>query len=179
MKPIAIPAAETGVIRVFAVNRAVPEIAKAIRLQGKAEAASELLGQSLPGRGIELFPTSDLDGVGLPAYLADGYALDPAEIARDHGRLDGLDGYVLLLFSSAFDGASAQITPRAGLTLIGTYREAQPDNTAAPIDSAAAQPYSGTPRLTPALPPRGRAGAAITGLALLTIALLVLWWAFS
>lgn len=170
MRPIDIPRNETGVVRVFAVNRPMSEMTSLLKTQEKVEVAGALLNRDVTERDVELFPVSDLTGVGLPSYLSDGYAIPETQILKDHGRLSALDGYVLLLFSSAFDGEEERLEPSSDLTLIGTYGEAQPDMTAIPLTSDAAAPYTGIPTGAPVVPPEGR-GASMT---LVTIAIVIL-----
>ncbi|SFS63702.1 hypothetical protein SAMN04488040_1230 [Sulfitobacter marinus] len=176
MTTLTIPAGEHGQIRLFAVNRPVEVIASMLQSNDKAAAISDLLGFTVPSGSAELFAVSDLTGVGLPRYLTDGYAVTEAQINADRARLDALEGYVLLLFSSAFDGAETTLDIGPDLTLIGTYGEEQPAMAAPPLTADAAQPYTGVPNLTPTTPPRGRAGGAVMVLALIVALGLILWW---
>ena len=167
---------ERGLIHVIALNRAVVEVADAVKTQGKAAMVAELLGQTLPETGFELFPIADLAGVGLTGYLADGYAVEPEQLHSARVRLDRLDGYVLLVFSAAFEGRETTLITGPDLTLIGTYGEAMPDMTPRVLESDAAQAYSGTPRPSPAPPPQRRATGARVVAVLIGIAALALWW---
>jgi hypothetical protein len=171
-----IPLGEFGQIRLFAVNRPVDAMTRALRSSDKTQVISDLLGFDAAPNTAELFAVSDLTGVGLPRYLTDGYTVTAAQITRDRARLDALDGYVLLLFSSAFGGAETTLEIGPDLTLIGTYGEEQPAMTASPLTADASQPYTGVPNLTPITPPRGRAGGAMIMLAMLVGAGLLLWW---
>lgn len=176
MTTVTIPKGERGQIRLFAVNRPVEVMARDLKTADKSAVIGDLLGFTPADDTAEIFPISDLTGVGLPRYLTDGYTVTDAQITRDRARLDALDGYVLLLFSSAFDGAETTLTIGPDLTLIGTYGEEQPAMTAAPLTADAAQPYSGVPTMTPQTPPRGRAGGAMILLAMLVAVGLILWW---
>ena len=176
MTTLNIPAGEIGVVRLFAVSRPIPAMSVALKRQPKSEVIAELLGTQTPEDTAELFPISDLTGVGLPAYLMDGYAIPPGDIARDRAKLDALDGYVLLLFSAAFDEATT-LSPHRDLTLIGSYSEPAPEIPGPPFTAQAAQPYTGTPNLTPAEPLKGRAGGAAIAAALFVLAALIFWWA--
>ena len=176
MTTLTIPAAEHGQIRLFAVNRPVDAMARTLQDNDKAAVISDLLGFAVPSGTAELFAVSDLTGVGLPRYLTDGYTVTEAQINADRARLDALEGYVLLLFSSAFDGAETTLRIGPDLTLIGTYGEEQPTMAPAPLTADAAQPYTGVPNMTPTTPPRGRAGGAVILLALIVALGLILWW---
>jgi len=171
-----IPKGEHGQIRLFAVNRPIDVMARNLREIEKTALIDDLLGVHAPAGTAELFPVSDLAGVGLSRYLTDGYAVTQAQIAHDRTRLEALDGYVLLLFSSAFDGRETTLTIGSDLTLIGTYGEEQPDRAAPPLTAEAAQPYSGVPSLTHKTPPSGRAGGAMVLLGMLVMVGLILWW---
>jgi len=177
MKQITIPKGETGVLRVFAVSRPIPDMARAIKNGYKTALAGELLGRPVAADKIELFALSDLTGVGLPGYLIDGQGVAEVQIAKDRARLEGLDGYVLLLLSDAFDGHEVTLPATRDLTLIGSYQEETATRTAPPIDSAASKPYSGAPTLTPAEVPKGGAGSVMIVLAVVVIvALFLVWW---
>lgn len=176
MTELHIPKGEHGQIRLFAVNRPIDVMARDLRSMEKTALIADLLGFDAPADTAELFPVSDLTGVGLARYLTDGYTATDAQIARDHTRIEALDGYVLLLFSSAFEGHEATLNIGSDLTLIGTYGEEQPDWTAPPLTAESAQPYSGVPSLTPKTPPGGRAGGAMIFLAILVLVGLILWW---
>ena len=136
---LSIPADESGVIRVFAVNLPEAEVAAMLRnttAQDMAQdqaasghlpetpAAAHLLGwPDMDTRHAELFPIRDLTGLGLPGYLTEVLGLDEEQIAPDHARLAALEGYVLIVLSRAFAGQPAVIHIPQALTLIGTYRE--------------------------------------------------------
>ncbi|HBM41952.1 MAG TPA: hypothetical protein DD402_19185, partial [Sulfitobacter sp.] len=104
------------------------------------------------------------------------YAVPREQISRDRARLDALDGYVLLLFSSAFDGQEATLDLGPELTMIGTYGEAQPDMSVTPLEADSAQPYTGAADMTPKSPPKGGAGGMIVLLAVIVLIGLILWW---
>lgn len=174
---IDIKANEHATIRVFAVNKAPSEITDTLATMPKADLARQLLGDPhLDTSSTEIFPVSDLTGMGLGAYLSEGYAVQPKQIARDRSRLDALDGYVLLLFSDSFAGKSARLAPGEALTLIGTYTEVQPASSAGPIAAESAKPYTGpapAAKQAPKRSPNGSAAIVVLIAALLGVAL---WW---
>ena len=171
---VLIPRHEHGVIRVFAISRPIAGVARALKQQSKAALATDLLGHPVTTDMIELFALSDLTGVGLSRYLADGYDIEPDALRADHTRLEGLDGYVLLLFSSVAKDTTVTLRPHADLTLVGTYAEPKPMQAAAPISTDAAKPYSGN-NDTAQAPKRSRAGSILTVVCALLIFLLI-WW---
>ncbi|MEQ6248906.1 hypothetical protein ABMC89_08445 [Sulfitobacter sp. HNIBRBA3233] len=173
MAKIEIPQQELGVVRVFAISKPIPDMSRQIASGGKSAVASDLLGHGVDERDIELFAISDLAGMGLAAYLAEGYGIPREALGADRGRLDGLDGYVLLLHSSVARDGAVTVTPDPALTLIGTYAEPTRSRAAAPIRTEAARPHSAE-TATPTRPVKSRLGSVL-GLVMLAIVLLVLW----
>lgn len=174
MSTIVIPKLEQGVIRVFAISRPISEMSRLLESTDKHEVATGLLNHPVEADMIELIALPDLAGVGLHGYLSEGYGVDTDALNRDAGRLDALDGYVLLLFSNVSAAQEVTLVPAAELTLIGTYAEPKPVNTAAPIVTPSAALYSGPKSDVPA-PPRTRIGSIATGLAAL-LTLFLIWW---
>jgi len=174
MATINISQHESGVVRLFAISRPMADMARALRHSSKGVIASGLLRHEVTHEDIELFALSDLTGLGLRQYLADGYAIPPEALQADRARLDALDGYVLLLLSRVSSAGHVEITPSPDLTLIGTYREPSATQTAAPISVEAAKPYSGSgPAPSPA--PRIGQGGTIIGV-MVILALFFIWW---
>ena len=168
---------ERGLIRVFAINQPVADVKDALKKLPKADLARQLLDSPhLDTTSTEIFPLSDLTGMGLSVYLNDGYAVDEAGLAADQTKLDALDGFVMLLFSESFKGMEAVLTPSPAVTLIGTYAEYSPPGGGAAIDTDSARPYSGSPGMTPPTPARGPAGSAMVVAALIVLTGLGIWW---
>lgn len=175
--PIPIDQTERDAIRVFAINQPATDVAAALKAQPPADLARHLLNNPhLNTASTEIFPVADLTGMGLGRYLIEGYAVDEAEIAPDHAKLDALEGYVLLLFSDSFAGIDGALTPGPDLTLIGTYTEYRPAQKSAPLRAQSAKPYSGAPGVTAPSPTRGSAGSALVVLAMIALLGLGLWW---
>ncbi len=176
-KSLHIPRGETGVIRIFAINRPVTEMGALIREKGAEGAAQALLqNDTVNPATIELFPISDLEGVGLPGYLIDGYAVDEAQIGPDRVRLDALDGYVMIVFSDSFDGRETTLQIGPDLTFISSYTEFLPDMKQSAIPTESALPYSGAPGMVPPTPARGPAGSVMVVMGLIVAIGLGLWW---
>lgn len=174
--PLAVPANESGVVRVFDLDLPQAEIAamKEGPIDGMTDPAAQLLGlRQLRRDGIEIFPVTDLAGLGLPGYLSQGGGIPEAALAADAERLTAISGHVMIVYSRAFDGDAATLKPDPRLTLVGAYAEPRDSGIPEKMKSEAAEPYSGTPNHPPrpAQPPTGpnlRAGTlAITALALL------------
>lgn len=177
MSTIDIPANEHGRTRLFAINRPATEVSRALKSGSAATLAQELLGQPVEADKVEIFPLADLEGVGLPGYLREGHGVPEDQIARDHGKLEALDGYVLLVRAGAFGSDKATIAPSRDVTLIGTYGEDAGDMSVTPMESAAAQPYTGAPADTaPIAPRKGSGGGMLIVLAMVLLVLIALWW---
>ena len=172
---ITIPRGERGAIRVFAINRNPVEMEVALSRQPKPDLARELLdAPHLNTLGTEIFPIKDLEGVGLAGYLSEGYAVPDEQLSADRSKLDALDGYVLLLFSNSFGGQGGTLDPGPDVTLIGTYGETQPDNSASALAAESAAPYSGAGARP--VPITNRRGNFLPIAILVMVALAVLWW---
>jgi hypothetical protein len=176
MSKIDIPAHEHGCTRLFAINRPAQDMSRALKTGTRAGLAQELLGQPVTEDKVEIFPLADLAGVGLPGYLREGHAVPSDQIARDHGKLDALDGYVMLVRSGAFGDNGVTLTPSKDVTLIGTYGEVEADMSVTPMESAAAQPYTGAPAETAPIAPRSGASGTLIVLGLVLLVLIAVWW---
>lgn len=142
-QPIQIPAREHDVIRVFSLSMSDAD-AKALRNDGAALNAA--LGTDVDSDFVEVFPLSDLEGVGLMGYLGDGNDVAADQLAPDRAKLEKLGGWVLLVFSRAFRGADATLNPIPALTLIGTYGATGVDwRCTETVTSQAAKPYTAPP----------------------------------
>ena len=177
MATIDIPANERGKVRVFSIS--LPDAEGEALSNGTSRVAETLGTDTVDAKAVEVFRTSDLEGVGLPAYLVDGNGAVASQVEKDRARLAALEGWVMVVASSAFHGVARTLSPVPALTLIGTYDEERPDMSVTPMESESAQPYTGTPQTTPATPPRGRAGGALVVAALAVLVILLLWWALT
>lgn len=177
MQSIDIKHYERGTIRVFAISRPIADMARALKQMPKTALAQELLRQPVAADDMELFALTDLTGVGLQRYLAEGYDVDAQALRRDRARLEALDGYVLLVFSGIAAGGDVRLTPGPDLTLIGTYVEARAQHAAVPLPVEAAKPYSGAAQ-APKPAGRARVGSALTAVLALVI-LTLIWWTLT
>lgn len=177
---IPIPPGEHGRIRVFAINIPSAQMKTDLQKHPKADVARTLLEDPhLDTTNCEIFPVSDLSGMGLTTYLIEGYVVPEAEIAPDRTRLEALEGYVLLLFSDAFGGDARELTVGPDLTLIGTYGEFQPVKPGKPLTAKSASAYSGVP---PNSEPYNRVRGASNNIVFGILVMLVLagiWWVFG
>jgi hypothetical protein len=142
---LTIQAAETGRLRLFAVNldaKAVAELDNA-----EPEALGLMLGvDDLDPTYIELVRIEDLSELGLMGYLREGYDLGDDVLGADRTKLAALRGHVLIVLSLAFQGHAVTLPKRADLTLIATYNTHGPDwSEGMALNTPSAEPYSGPP----------------------------------
>lgn len=177
MTHITVPAHEHGIVRVFSLSMSADQAAS---LRNSRQAQVDALGlKEIDPRGVEVFQISDLADIGLPGYLREGVDADEAGLTRDQAKLRALDGWVMLVYSSAFEGRDVDFTPTPELTLIGAYGQTKTDRTRIDIESQAAKPYSGSPGLTPPQPVRGGPGRTMVVIGLIVLVALISWWAIS
>ena len=82
-------------------------------------ALSQLLGlEHIDMNQVEVFNTTDLDGIGLVGYLHDGIGIPLAELEPFEEKLVTLTGHLLLIRARAFVDDGAILTPAAPLSLI-------------------------------------------------------------
>lgn len=164
---IQVPPNERGVIRVFALSMKNED---AQALKDNPEAIDAALGASVDATHVEVFPVSDLEGIGLVGYLAEGNAVPMEQLSPDRAKLDKLGGWVLIVFSLAFGDRETLVKPAAALTLINTYGDIRTDWRATEtIKAQSAAPYSAPPETVQ----KKRSDAAMSG-RIAMIALLVL-----
>ncbi|MEL6689341.1 MAG: hypothetical protein AAFP28_03390 [Pseudomonadota bacterium] len=137
---------EAGLIRVFALSMTEAEAKELLTdyVEGDAPLPIDTaLGtRQVDTDFVEVFPVADLEGVGLAGYLTEGNDAAEDEIAQDRAKLDALEGYVLIVFSAAFDRVAQTLAPQPELTLIGTYRQEGVDYTPVAVTSEAAELYT-------------------------------------
>lgn len=134
---IEVPAGESGVVRVFSVDLP-PEEAKAFA--GDSGLVARALGlDGVEGKYVEVFPVSDLTGLGLSSYLGEGHGVGRDALGEDAARLDRLTGHVAVVSSGAFGGAAAELTVVAPLELVGSYAEDRPPVRFEPLPSGGAE----------------------------------------
>ncbi|MGR3436695.1 MAG: hypothetical protein ACU0CO_17705 [Shimia sp.] len=163
MTDIPIPEGERGAVRVFALSLDRAR-ARALAAAAKADDAgplAEMLGlETVDARGIDVFPVSDLEGVGLPEYLVTGMGVAADEVRPDRPRLTALGGFVMVVRSKAHPDARMLRTDPA-LTLVGRYQEEGVEWTPLRLEAEGARPS--TPEGAPAAKPR-KSDARMSGM---------------
>jgi hypothetical protein len=118
---IDISATDHGRLRVFAID--APE-AEAKSLAADPQKIALALGLTQAAAdGIEAFPLSNIETIGLTGYLTEGYAIDPDDLAAHKAALDSLTGHVALVASRAFAGKPVTLKVAAPLRLVATLEE--------------------------------------------------------
>ncbi len=180
MSGLSVPKGEYEVVRVFALNMPANDAKTFVEADGGSYPLRDALGVDvLLPEGVDLVRIADLGELGLTGLLAEGHGIASKVLSGDAEKLAALSGHVVVLTSSAFGGAAADLSPGPELTFIGAYplRKAAaaidtlpPDRTSEPV----AAPSSEAPVHAP-----GRVtlpwwiGAVIAGLALLLVWLLL------
>lgn len=177
MAVIEIPRDELGTTRVLSLSMTAAE---ARHLRDTPALQAENLGAAkMNPAGIEIFAVSDLGELGLAGFLRDGVDAHASDINRDLVKLSALDGWVMLIHSSAFAETGASLTLAPALTLIGTYAQTPADHSAVPLEVEAAQPYTGPAPTPQPEVTRSRSPAAWVILALAVISITILLWALA
>lgn len=171
-----IPRMDDKLVRVFAINATADETTGRLKTQSKAQLVSQLLGHPVTEGGFDLVALDDLEGVGFGNYLIEGWDIPAKNLTDTRAKLDALEGYALVVFSSAFAARDISLTIGPELTLIGTYAEAPVDMHLVALESDAAQPYTGQARVSE-VPATSRRGGSAVVLAFALLVGLVLWWA--
>ena len=98
----------------------------------------------------------------------------PAEqLTPDRAKLEKLGGWVLIVFSLAFEDRAATLTPASSLTLIGTYGEVRTDWSAAQkVEAESAKPYSAPSETVKKKPSDAAMSGRIAMIALIVLGLL-------
>ncbi|MEM1351663.1 MAG: hypothetical protein AAGF27_04930 [Pseudomonadota bacterium] len=122
-KAINIAPSEVGLIRLFALSLSDDE-ARQLKEDNDAKphpVELALGATSLNRAHIEVFAIADLASMPLADYLIEGPGAEETAIEPDRAKLAALEGWVMIVYSSAFAGHKLTISPVPELTLIGTY----------------------------------------------------------
>jgi hypothetical protein len=127
---LTIPPGEHGVLRLFSINLPESEISAFTDEQNNGAAGTDswplliaLGARTLDSNFVEVFPLSDLGDYGLPKYLIEGNGIPAAQVDPMRQQLGALHGHVLIVFSSAFGGATDTLSPKAPLVHVATFFE--------------------------------------------------------
>lgn len=168
---IEVPANETGMVRIFAVNGASTGSGTAQSFLSRLEQSPEQIAaeaarlQTMLGIS-EIDPTftetiavSDVRDLGLTQYLATAMDIPHDTLSADRARLDALEGEVLIVLSRALGFGAQSLRPGPDLTFIGAYRMAEaplsgdiPAHPAPPMPAPASAPPAAAPKGVGKLP---------------------------
>lgn len=148
--PLHIPAHEAGVLRLFSLSMTEDEAQALLQVPEDEDAPHPLktaLGaETLDTEFVEVFPISNLEGLGLAGYLHEGNDVPREALKPDAAKLAKLGGWVLIAHSSAFRDAAQTLRPVPELTLVGAYPQEGTDWRATEnVTSEAAKPYTAPP----------------------------------
>jgi len=128
--PLAVRSDEFGLLRIFALDR--DEI---VTRHGVAN----LIGALVDPEKVEVVDTKDVAIMGLAAYLVEGYGMAEDDITDETDALNAIDGHVVLIPTSAFNGEEATLSPSPPLRFIGLYGEAEAKPPAPRLTSRASE----------------------------------------
>lgn len=138
-KTLSVSPNERGLIRLFALSMS-DEDAKLLR-DGPPFDPDDIIGDVVPEESAlfqqrkllgaakldedftEVFKVADLDELGLAGYMIEGNGVLREQIEPDRTKLAALDGWVMVVYSAAFEGQAMTLDPAPELTLIATYEE--------------------------------------------------------
>ena len=162
MSALSVAEQERGMIRVFALDMPERDLAR-LTDPGKTDPSPQATVAMLVGLdwleegGFEIFETDMLGELGLAGYLRDGGGVAEETLATAKMRLNAYDGPVLILYSRAFGGKPATLTPGPGVTHLGSFAEESPPviyeklpsaaAKGAPVSGAAPEPTKANPHL--------------------------------
>ena len=188
---IEIPANETDIVRVFAVNgdsrgsgtaqsflsrlEQTPEA-----IAAEADRLRDMLGATtIDPTYTETFAVKDVSDMGLSQYIASAMDVPADRLAPDRARFDALEGEVLIVLSRALGLAAQTLRPGPELTFIGAYQMAEAPLTGAispmPVTQKPAPDEVAPPEASPPDAPRVPKPALIALLGLGLAALIVLF----
>lgn len=140
---ITIPANDHGAIRVFGTQEPLSPAVRDKTPQGLAE----IFGAELDPTYVDIVQISDLGGMSLSAYIAEGYDMVPD--ATDENALSGLTGTAILVLSRAAMGQDLVLTPASGIihvtTLSPTIEIRTPESLPVASAKSSVQPETGKP----------------------------------
>lgn len=175
MTKINVPAHEAGVIRIFAIDLPEDQI-KAFQTATYTEDGDldrfplkDALGADhIDEDFIEIARLKDLEDYGFDQYLITGMGVPASEVAAHSVTLNALKGHVLIVMSSAFDGAAQALDVKPPLRHVLTFNDDREPVKFDPLPSEAAKGTLEPPVTAP------KSDARIGGM-VATVALLVLF----
>lgn len=173
---IEITSASRGQVWVFAVDIDATEIKTFTAKNGDWPMARALGVETLETEHVEVFPVTDLEGVGLVGYLEQGLGVAEDQLDGLRARLDGIKGVVMVLTARAFGNDTVVLTPSAPLRLVASFSEDRPPVQFEPLPSDAAKgTVAGPASDDETVRGRGWSGPLFLVLAAILITLIAVW----
>ena len=170
-----VPKDEHGVIRLFALNLPTGEakaLAAEVAASGDGGPLRAMLGVvALDPEFVEVFPVSNLEGLGLAEYVITGLGAPRDDVVPFKPQLDSLTGSVAVVLSKAFGGVEQTLSPATPLRHVVTFHEPLPTPSFEPLTSEGAKGRLGG---APAAEPQPVRGPRTRRLAALVILFAVL-----
>lgn len=163
---------ETGRVRLFTLDLPIKE---ASAIKDAPDALARMLGTArIDPDHVEVFDSSDLAGLGISAYLAEGHGIAEEDLRPHAAQLAQLTGPLVILRSSALPDRPATLTPAHPLRWVASFGEDRPSVPLTGITSRSAEGQVNTP---PASPARegGSLLVVVIGLLLAALAAIALW----
>tara|TARA_B110000902_G_scaffold228339_1_gene268307 strand:- start:4843 stop:5430 length:588 start_codon:yes stop_codon:yes gene_type:complete len=151
-----VPAFESGVVRLFAIDLPSDQIEAFKTYLSTSEndtqwPLKDALGATFLNENfVEVFPVSDLDGLGLAGYLSTGNEVPADQVDQMAHQLSLVKGHVVLVLSSAFGGFAQSLHPTSPLRHIATFFTEGTPVTFEPLPDDSAQLGSGDDDIKPA-----------------------------
>lgn len=164
---IDIPANDFGQIRVFEAKGDLPRAA----IDKTPAGLAALFGtDTLDPDYVDIVRIQDLSSMRLTDYIQQGYDMDTA--VHDVTAVNGIEGYAILIMSSATRGQAVTLTPAPGLRHVTTYVPEAQLKVIEPLSSEAARGIIGDPP-APETKSDARIGGMVATIVLILLFLLV------
>ena len=149
--PLHVDANEFGTLRLLTAALDPDDASKIT-----AHNVHRLLGKGVDLRPekVEVIPSRAISGLGLTAYLRDGYGIRAEDIQGRAAQLDAVSGLLVFLPASAFGGKDQVLDPHPSMRFLGLFRE---EKAAAPEPMKTPDSARGT--VPPPKPERSRGKA--------------------
>lgn len=114
---------EVGLLRVFSLATAHMSKDDLRAIQGEDKATTLFSAPKLVEDGLEVFPVTELEDIGLTQYLLDGWGIEHKQADSFRNQLENIKDHVVILRSRAFGGNAQTLNLQPGLHLVTTFEE--------------------------------------------------------
>ncbi|MFQ6546651.1 hypothetical protein AADZ90_001740 [Aestuariibius sp. 2305UL40-4] len=156
---------------VFALNLPSEDVPTFTEGNQKNWPLKDALGATtLDPNGVDIVALKEIAGLELSGLLIEGHGAEAAQVLTDKARLDALEGHVVLVHATAFQGVAQNLNPGPELTFIGRYSGPR---TATPVEPLRSDAAEGTLKGDASARSHGKIGGRVATFALLVLFLLV------